>query len=386
MEQLPLKDTTSLFRRMGDRFSCACTRFGGRHHRHLLTSIFVAAFGVWLVACSTSRQPAPKPLAQPQPYTRVFRPDTNTVALQIALRHFDPARHRGPTVWLVGASHIGEPAYYRALQKHLDAQTLVLFEGVNADAHKRHVREPAAPATPAPGAAAAASSAEQSDAPPGIQASLAESLGLVFQLDAIDYDRTNFLNSDLSIQEIARLMGGASTTPAETAPGTHAGGPGTANPAFNYLMQAMDGSSFLGSIMRIGVQFIGSSATLRAIAKLTFIETLGQLKGDLTAMRGIPPDLQELIKVLIEARNRAVIEDLKKESKLVPRSGSIAIFYGTGHMDDMEKRLTQELQYRPAGEVWLTAFSVDLRETGLSPSELQVVQNLIKWQMDQLQP
>ena len=32
-----------------------------------------------------------------------------------------------------------------------------------------------------------------------MQAELAHSLGLVFQLDAINYDRTNFLNSDLSI-------------------------------------------------------------------------------------------------------------------------------------------------------------------------------------------
>ncbi len=52
----------------------------------------------------------------------------------------------------------------------------------------------------------------------------------------------------------------------------------------------------------------------------------------------------------------------------------------------MEKRLVQELNYRPAGEIWFTAFSADLRQTGLSPSQLQMVRNLIKWQLDQLQP
>ena len=35
--------------------------------------------------------------------------------------------------------HVGEPEYYRALQKFLDAQTVVLYEGINTDSHPRHV-------------------------------------------------------------------------------------------------------------------------------------------------------------------------------------------------------------------------------------------------------
>ena len=42
-----------------------------------------------------------------------------------------------------------------------------------------------------------------------MQSTLAHSLGLVFQLDAIDYDRANFLNSDLSIEQIQGIMGGS---------------------------------------------------------------------------------------------------------------------------------------------------------------------------------
>jgi hypothetical protein len=351
-----------------------------------LASILVAASAVWLTSCSTPRPSAGVPLAPPQPYTRILRPDTNTVQLQIALRKFLPAGRRGPVVWLAGTSHIGDPDYYHALQKHLDAQTLVLFEGVNAGSHKRHVRnsaEPPATQFPSKPSPDRSNPGEQ----PGIQLTMAESLGLVFQLDAIDYDRTNFLNSDLSIQEIQRLMGGdAEGPPVSSGKPVASAEPGAANPSFQNLMQAMDGSSFLGSIMRMGMHFIGSSAKLQSITKLAFIEVLGQLKGDLTAMHGLPPDVQQLIKVLIEARNQTVIEDLKTESKLIPRSGSIAIFYGTGHMDDMEKRLTRDLNYRSAGEIWLTAFSVDLHQTGLSASELEMVRNLIKWQMDQLQP
>jgi deoxyribose-phosphate aldolase len=91
------------------------------------------------------------------------------------------------------------------------------------------------------------------------------------------------------------------------------------------------------------------------------------------------------LKVLIEARNENVINDLKTEIKTVPRRGSIAVFYGTGHMDDMEKRVTSELHYRAAEDIWLTAFGVDLRQADLSPTEVQMMRNLVKWQLDEMQ-
>src|SRR5262245_32944752 len=48
-----------------------------------------------------------KNVAAPESYMRVTRPDPDTVQLQIAARRFNPARGRGPDIWLVGASHIG---------------------------------------------------------------------------------------------------------------------------------------------------------------------------------------------------------------------------------------------------------------------------------------
>jgi hypothetical protein len=108
------------------------------------------------------------------------------------------------------------------------------------------------------------------------------------------------------------------------------------------------------------------------------------LKGDMSDMRDVPPDWKQLLKVLIAARNQNVIHDVKTELKRVPRTGSIAIFYGTGHMDDMQHRLLDELHYKPAEDVWLTAFSVDLHKSGISPGEAQVTRNLIKWQLEQM--
>src|SRR5437899_12329227 len=89
---------------------------------------------VFAWGCSTVQKNSPRPKPQapvsPQPYVRIFQADSNTVQLQIALRKFMPERGRGPAVWLTGVSHLGESNYYAALQRHLDNQTLVLFEGI----------------------------------------------------------------------------------------------------------------------------------------------------------------------------------------------------------------------------------------------------------------
>lgn len=317
----------------------------------------------------------------PEPFTRISRPDANTVQLQIAVRRFVPIRRHGPTLWLAGTSHVGEPAYYRALQKHLDAQTVVLYEGVNTGAHNRHVPKSRSPSAVSDSLPPASPAEPHSTSGFSMQSALAKSLGLVFQLDAINYDGTNFINSDLSILQIQRLMlGDSEAVPAP--PGVK----GRTDPSFEFLLQIMDGSSFFGSLFKMGVELIGASPQLQAIAKLTLIETLGRLKGDFSEMRGLPPEMKRLVKVLIEARNQNVVDDLKTEFKAVPRSGSISVFYGTGHMEDMEKRITRELHFRPDGEIWLTAFSVDVRQTGLSPGELQMMQNMVKWQMDQMHP
>lgn len=303
-------------------------------------------------------------------YSRIANPDTNTVQLQIALRKFLPAQKLGPAIWLAAVMHVGEPDYYKALQKFLGTQTVVLYEGINAEAHPRHVHDStdAAPRSPAPHADTNGYS---------MQSTLARSLGLVFQLEAIDYDQTNFLNSDLSVQQIQRVMSGGMPLGPR---GKEGGGS-----SFDTLLQIMDGSSFLGSLFKVGMGFIAASPELQAVAKLTLIEAVGRLKGDLSDVQGLPPDWKELIKVLIEARNKNLMDDLRDELKKIPSSGSVAVFYGAAHMDDLEKRVTDELHYRPADETWLTAFSVDLRKGGISAGEAQFIRNLVKSELDQMQ-
>jgi hypothetical protein len=333
-----------------------------------------------LLGCSS---PPGIPTASPppqqsssQPYLRIARPENGAIELQVAARKFVPARGNGPAVWLIGASHIGESNYYAGLQRQLDTQTLVLYEGVGQ--HPRAARRPKQgrlPSTLPPPAANTPAPAGPDD---GLQATMARSLGLVFQLQAIRCDRTNFFNSDLSIVEIQALM---RQRPA--APTQRTGQPGgdDENNAFQELLRAMDGSSAFGAVMRGVFQFIGGSTKLQAMSKLALIEVLGAMKADPSRLRGVPPDLQKLLEVLIQERNKVVIDDLRFELQTARRRDSIGIFYGAGHLPDLEQRLRSQLGYRPSSDVWHTAFSVHPAQAGLSTFELSFLQNLIRSQL-----
>jgi len=335
------------------------------------------------IGCATQpKSKAYNPKAPPAPYLRIAYPDDDTVELQIASRRFSPARGRGPVVWLVGASHIGESNYYASLQKQLDANTLVLYEGVGE--HSRRARPPKAQPSPPPKppqrtTATATTNASAEDY--SLQDTMARSLGLVFQMQAMNYDRTNFFNSDLSIAEIQSLMqpGGAAT---DARPGgTAATANDESNAAFQDLLKAMDGSSSLGMVLKGVMQLIGGSPRMQAMMKLALIETLGVLRADPSRMKGLPPDMQKLLEVLIRERNKVVIEDLRRELKRARPGTSIAVFYGAGHLPDLEMRIRNDLKLRPAEDQWLPAFSVNTTRAGLSNFELAFLRSIIRSQL-----
>jgi hypothetical protein len=318
-----------------------------------------------LTSCATApqkrtdqqRRIVPEISALPAPYMRIARPEAGSVTLEIAARRFlSPSG--GPVIWLVGASHIGDSNYFTALQMHLERQALVLYEGVGVQDKKMRV---------------------DSEDDSSIQTTLAKSLGVCFQLSALDYDRPHFQNSDLSIAQLQKLM-------AEDRSKSGAGAGHQPNQEFQQLLEIMQGSSWLGALVHVGIKMIAASPKLQAVTKLMLIETLGQLTGDLAQMKGLPPEMQRLMAVIIQERNKTVIGDLKKALTKEHPPASIAIFYGAGHMADFEKRLGSELKFRPAGEIWLRALVVNTQDTGLLETEINALRSLIQLQLQSLQP
>lgn len=304
---------------------------------------------------------AGSPADPPQPYMRVQRGEEGTVSLQIALRQFLPRDTEGPEIWLAGVSHVGETNYYQELEAFLKRRTLVLFEGVGFDKQVFRERQRQLRADP--------------NAEGSLQTVLASSLDLAFQLDTIDYDQDHFRNSDMTVEEIQKLM-------LRQAEEGRLDGVAESNPEFLALMAAMEGSSWLGAFLHVGVKLLGTNPKLKAMTRLMLIEVLGGVRGDLSEMQGLPPDVQELLRVLIRARNGVVLRDLKDALAESDRDSSVAVFYGAAHMDDLEKRLRNELSYRSGEERWMTALKVHPEAAGLSATEINAIRGLIdlQWQ------
>ena len=309
-------------------------------------------------ACAQSRQATT--LAEVQPYLHAAR-DTNGVsALEVAWRRLAPLRGAGPEIWLVAVTHIGTSNYYAEIQRFLDRQPLVLFEAVRTEDGRMPARGEGY----------------------SLQADLAKALGLTFQLDQIDYDRPHFRNSDLNLVQLGRIFGVQTNDLAGPA------GSGKAEAGaveFGALVQAMTGEGLLGGLARFGVSMLAASPRMQAATKVAMIEVLGQLPNDLTQIAGLPPGLQRLMQVLVEERNEAVVRDVRAALARRPPWKSVCVFYGAGHMADLEYRLCRAVGYQPVEDRWQPAFEVNPRALGISAFELDLTARLVRLQLKGLE-
>lgn len=102
--------------------------------RHLLVRP-----AIWLLGASGLATGAA--LAAGPGFTRVQeQSDGVRSTLEMAIKAYRPADGNGPTVYLAAAIHIGEPEFYHELQMFLDAQDVVLFEGVQPPGQSRDPR------------------------------------------------------------------------------------------------------------------------------------------------------------------------------------------------------------------------------------------------------
>jgi hypothetical protein len=306
----------------------------------------------------------------PEPYVRICREVTNRTEFQVALRKFVPPKKTGPSIWLMGVSHLGAPDYFVRLQSELEGMTLVLFEGVRPSRRNQDRLDlgydPSARRDRDQGNLKSAE---------GLQPALARALGLRFQLEAIDYSRPNFQNSDLSIQELRQLLVEQSTDTRDQG----------ASREFEDLVQAMQGRSLLNAIIRVAIPFLATNPGLQGVTKLALIEILGQMDGNPANISGLPESAKQMMVVLLEHRNQRVMDDLRIELARVQKHDSIAILYGVAHMPDMEQRLRTRFHYRPAETRWFTAFDVDSEKAGISEVQIRFLRELLRRELREME-
>ena len=284
------------------------------------------------------------------PYLRVTETDQGQNVLEIAWRSFQS--DSGPTIWLAGVSHIGSSNYYARLQEELDGVDLVLYEGVNDPVEDGDAKP-------------LANAAERDD---GAQALMADMLGLVFQLKHIDYSGDHFEHCDMDMATLMQELSG------DNGEGTQS------KEAFEQMASQMSGEDASLKLLEVLGVFLKASPQMQSMVKLLLIETLGNLPSDLDSIAGMPPEMMELMTVLLDRRNEVVLERLAKLDKGWGPDKQVAVFYGAAHNVHLEEELRKK-GYTQTGELWFPAMGVSPASAGLSPSSVQMFRQMMKAQL-----
>lgn len=273
--------------------------------------------------------PAASPAAEGMDYIRYVEESGVSSRLQTAVVRFQKGR---TIVDLVGVVHLGDAAYFENLNALLKGYDAVLYEMVGG----KYSPETGADLEVDPEAAPEMGSVRQ------LQQLARSFLGLEFQLDGIDYSARNFVHADVGWvefntlmqarnQNFATLFSRALTLAEE---GDVAGVPNDEK-----VMEAMMKRIF--SAIMTG----NSNELKRSVAPL-----ISESESFITQLEGDDGT------VLISERNRVAMEVLTEERE-VRGGGKFAIFYGAGHMPDLEKRLLAE-GFIKEKTIWADAWTI----------------------------
>ena len=198
----------------------------------------------------------------------------------------------------------------------------------------------------------------------GMQAELANALGLAFQLEAVDYGADNWVCSDMTFDQLEHELAkrGANAGPLNAALGD-AGFP------------AMLAKGML-RLIKLADAFLDGAIT--DMIKVVMIEMLGDEATVQNSLDQFDPVFAE---VILDERNQVVIDDLAAILEEGTDAETIAIFYGAAHIPDMADRLADQLDYHATEDTWYTAIEVDLADSMVTSSDLKMIRRLFKQSM-----
>jgi hypothetical protein len=288
-----------------------------------------AAAPVWAQKQTAPVEAAAKPPAAEgdKEWVRSLKDDDGGVtALQTAIGRYEgtPPGASGPVrVDLVGAIHVGDRTYYRDLNKRFEGYDAVLYELV----------APEGTVVPKGGRVG-------SDNPLGaMQNGMKGLLDLEHQLEIVDYTRPNFVHADMSPEELFSTM--------------EARDEGFLKLYFRMVGQGIaeqTKAASKGESAEFDLMKAMFSKDRPKKMKVALAGQLTQLEGLLTSFGG------EKGTTLIHERNRTALDVLDKE--IAAGKKSVAIFYGAGHLTDMDKHLRERFGLRQTGKEWVTAWDL----------------------------
>jgi hypothetical protein len=280
------------------------------------------------VPTSKKKQTADDPLQNEFGHFMRVRKDAKgkPLALETSVTRYILKNSAGENVVvdLIGVVHVGEQEYYEQLNKQFEQYDGLLYELVAPEGTRipkggRGTSDPGNPVA-------------------ALQLGLKSVLELEFQLDHIDYTKENFIHADMTPEEFAESM----ERNEESIGKMLLKGIGQ-----SMAMQSSGQSSDAEMLMAM----FSNNRTQRM--RRLMANQMQQIENGMVMFNGKEGS------TIIEHRNAKVMDVLRKE--LNSGKKHVGIFYGAGHLPDMQRRLTSDFQARRAGQNWLKAWELNAK-------------------------
>lgn len=224
---------------------------------------------------------------------------------------------------LIGAVHIGDTAYYKQLNELFKQYDALLYELVAPEGTKVEKGR-----------------GTSNEHPVGAMQNLAKNvLELDHQLAEVDYSQPNFVHADMSPDDFQKAMADRNDSFLKM--------------YFRLIGAAMAHQTEAGSK--------GDATDIELLAALFAPDRPRRLK---IVMAKQLADMENLMvsfggeegSVIITDRNKKAMEVLQQQ--LAHGKKKVGIFYGAGHLNDMDKRLRKDFGLQPKSISWLTAWDL----------------------------
>ncbi len=249
------------------------------------------------------------------------------LAMETSITRYEAINEQGEriTVDLIGVVHIGETDYYTKLNKRFEQYESLLYELV----------APEGTVIPKGGRKSDGVSMNPVAA---LQKSMKSALALEFQLDHIDYTKKNFTHADMTPTEFGESMANNDESVSKYA-----------LRAIGQSM-AMQGSGKGGSNASMLMMLFSRNKEIKM--RQMFAEQMQQMEAGMVMFEGRDGS------TIIDHRNAKCMSVLDKEIKSGKKN--LAIFYGAGHLPDMERRLMSDFKMKRGGQNWLKAWDLKI--------------------------
>ncbi|HEX4412341.1 MAG TPA: hypothetical protein VH107_01850 [Lacipirellulaceae bacterium] len=247
--------------------------------------------------------------------------------MQTAIVRYTPGglalKDAATQVDLIAAVHIADPAYYAKLNERFKHYDVLLYELV------------------APEGTVVEKGRGTSNAHPigAMQNVFKDVLQLDHQLEDVDYTRPNFVHADMSPDDFKKAMEERNDTFLQM--------------YFRLIGQAMAHQSEMAakgdaSDFELFSAMLAPDRPRRL--KIVLAKQLSEMESLMVSFGG------ENGSAIITDRNKKALAVLKKE--IADGKKKIGIFYGAGHLSDMDKRLRSDFGLEPVAITWLTAWDL----------------------------